>query len=264
MLEKHLIVAPHSDLAYATSEVQRIANAGFPNTKLLIDNVTIREVVDALNEHYDAIWFIAHGNADGIQLEDGILTSSLLIQCLRQTSPKLIVLNTCSSLRVGIRLYESLRCAVVSTIIDIPDLTAFVTSAKFAQSLARGTDISTAYNEARPDMNREYILMNGTIQFNAKTGTDDTHRLIIRLFSQIDDLREQIDELRAAVTKPVNSIPIFILAWVFLFLPVFLFFQLGSLAQIIDSRELIWSLMSWTASAYLFGYSLGMFKEMKK
>jgi hypothetical protein len=264
MLEKHLIVAPKSNLSFANSEVQRIANAGFPSVKLLIDNVTIREVMDALSDPFDAIWFISHGDSDGIELEDGTLTSSLLIQCLRQTSPKLIVLNTCSSLRVGIRLYESLRCAVVSTIIEIPDLTAFVTSAKFAQSLARGADITTAYNDARPDANREYILMNGTIQFNAKTGQDDTHRLLIRLFSQVDDLRDQIGELRKAISKPTNSIPIFILAWVFLFLPVFLFFQLGSLAQIIDSRELIWSLMSWTASAYLFGYSLGMFKEKEK
>lgn len=259
-MERHLIIAPATDLEYAQAEVQRIANAGLPNVRLLIDNVTLRCVVDELSQPYDAIWFVSHGTQDGIQLEDGMLSPSLLVQLLRAHPPQLLVINTCSSLRVGIRAYEALRCAVVATLIDIPDLVAFVTTVRLAQALGRGLDVTKAYMEARPDENREYLLMNGHVAMNAKSKLDDTHRLLLRLYSKVDSMEERLSHVQEQAVMPLHARVAWVIGWIFLAAPLYLFLRLTSWYDMVHSPVFLWTLIAWGISAGFFGYALGLFK----
>jgi hypothetical protein len=260
-MQRHLIIAPKSDLEFAHSELQRIVNAGFTTCRLLIDNVTLRAVVDALDDPYDVVWFIAHGGNEGIQLEDGVLSPSLLIQLLRPHPPLLLVLNTCSSLGMGMRAHRALRCTVISTLIDIPDVLAFVTAASLAQALARGLSIPEAYDLSRPDENREYVMLNGAISMNSKSKHDDTNRLLARLYMQIDELQEQVEEVKASVQRPTFSKLVYALAWVFLLGPSLFFLKLRTLAAVLDSTQFLWTVLAWTVAAVLFGYAQGLFKE---
>ncbi len=258
MIGRQLIIAPHTDLEYASAEVQHIANSGLPTVHLLINDVTIRSVVDALAIPFDTIWFIAHGSREGIQLEDGVLTSSILIQLLRKHPPKLLVINSCSSFALGVRAYKALRCAVVATIIDVPDRLAYITAGLLAESLASGKDIEQAYEESRPHEDREYMLLNGSIQLNSKSQVDNTNRLVLRLFVAIDEVRDQITDMQR---RPRHANAVAVIGWLFLLLPSILFLQLSGIGEILDSRSLLWTVIMWTIAALCFGYSLDVWRK---
>ena len=252
------MIAPASTLAYQDGEVERLVNV--LGASLLIDNVTIRTVLDKRREGFDSIWFVGHGGPDGIVLEDGVLSASTLVQSLRQAPPKLIVVNTCESIRMAVRLHESLRCAVVSTIVRIPDESAFVTSVKLADALVSGLDVSAAYEAACPDSNIEYVLLNGVARMNGKGPSDDTNRLLLQLASQVGELQDAIKELRKKLHHTSGQITAFVFAWVLLFLPVFTFLRIESVEDITTEPALAWVALCWFASSLLFAYYFGLLK----
>ena len=82
-----LLIAPQVGLQYAVNEVQHVVNALHP--QLLMGEVTLNQVVAELQRaEYNLIWFATHGDQDGIALDDGVLTSSMLAQLLRPAPPR--------------------------------------------------------------------------------------------------------------------------------------------------------------------------------
>lgn len=158
-----LLIAPRLGLAHADEEVQRVVNWLHPQ-KVLLGNVTIEEVLDALGlGPYDLIMFVAHGTQEGILLSDGLLATSDLIQLLRGSGVQCIFLNSCSSVLVAIRLHDAIQsAAVVATATAVDDAVAMRTGALFAQYVAAGKSWREAYELSKRGDN-EYVYINDTM-----------------------------------------------------------------------------------------------------
>ncbi len=192
-----LLIAPDVGLEGAGVEVQRAANALHPD--ILVGNVCVPDVMDALSANtYDVVWFATHGGPDGIQLTDGILPTETLTQLLRQACPGLVVLNTCTSVQIANQLHDELNCAVVATVLDVPDRDAYVTGTLLANALARGLSVQDAYNAAKPGRNRTYVLLNGSVRMGGDDKLDDVQRMLLTLSA---DLQRQLSDMRGEVGK---------------------------------------------------------------
>jgi hypothetical protein len=174
-----LLIAPASDLPNADAEQQRIINTLHP--QCILGTVTTSDVLDAIQrDTFDVVWFLGHSGPAGLQLSDGVMPAERLTQILRQSPPRLVVLNSCSNFYTANQIHDYLQCAVIGTVLDAPDLDAFVTGAILANALAQGMDIVQAWQASRPPNNRVYVLLNGAIHLNGENDTDDTNRLILR------------------------------------------------------------------------------------
>lgn len=198
---KTLLIAPRSNLEHADSEVQNVANALSP--QLLIGTVTVHDVLGALSHGaYDCVWFACHGNEDGIELSDGVLSASHLTQMLRRNTPKVIVLNTCSSLRTAMMLHDTLRAAVVATVIDVEDLTAYLTGSLFSRNLAaNGGDVVQAYEQSLPGNNREFVLLNGSVRMGAANPADDVRAMMTHTLRCSNQVHESLNDVKAEIEK---------------------------------------------------------------
>jgi hypothetical protein len=197
---KVLLIAPSTDLENADAEQQRIINALHP--QVLLGDVTTSGVLDAVQGGaYDVVWFLGHSGPQGLQLTDGVLSPAHLAQILRQSPPQLVVLNSCSSLHSAMQVHDDIQCAVICTVLDIPDLDAYITGASLANALAAGNEIPDAYNMSRPSCVRQYVLLNGSVRLNGDTEIDDVHRLVLRtsadLHAEIAGMRRDMAGVRA-------------------------------------------------------------------
>jgi hypothetical protein len=190
-----LLIAPRSDLENADAEQQRIINTLHP--QCILGTVTTSDVLDAIQGGaYDVVWFLGHSGPAGLQLSDGVMPAERLTQILRQSPPRLVVLNSCSNFYTANQIHDYLQCAVIGTVLDAPDLDAFVTGAILANALAQGMDIAQAWQASRPPNNRVYVLLNGAIHLNGENEADDTNRLILRtnadLHSEIAGMTREV------------------------------------------------------------------------
>lgn len=197
-----LLIAPKSDLEYVDNEVQRVANALHP--RLLFGQVTIENVLDALSSGtYDVIWFACHGAADGVILSDGVLDAATLIQLLRPAPPRVVVLNSCSSVQAATQIHDELGTAVIGTVVAVPDRDAYVTGAQLAHALSQGMEVGEAYQASRPGRNRQYVLLNSSIILNGDDRFDDVNRLMLdvsrQLHGEIAGLRHEMNEQRRSL-----------------------------------------------------------------
>ena len=159
-IRKVLLVAPDVNLPLAGAQVQEIIRSGLDVTPVL-GSVTLTDVTREIGRaQYDALWIAAHGNESGILLSDGIVESATLTQLVRGQF-KLVVINSCSSLQPALMLQNEAGCDVVCTQIALPDVTAYVTAARFARELAKHGDARRAYAAARPGANRTYLYLAG-------------------------------------------------------------------------------------------------------
>lgn len=271
-----LLVAPGSNLAYVGEEVQRVANALHP--QLLFGNVTMAAVLDALTTPFDVVWFACHGTEDGIQLSDGLLATPQLVQMLRQHAPRLVALNTCNSLQVAMQIHDEAGCAVICTVVSIPDKDAFITGSSLAHALAAGNDIAQAYNVSKPGRNRQYVLLNGSVRLNGDDDADDTKRLIMQMFneqskrisgieSRLNKMERKQDEgfgeMRACI-QPQSASHRW--AWAFgfvlLFMPVPLFYSnVRQLVGIEWQPALVMAFGCYVVSAAMFAYGNGIVRD---
>jgi hypothetical protein len=172
-----LLIAPDSDLDNADAEQQRIINALHP--QVLIGTVTMSDVLDSVQaDTFDVVWFLGHSGPAGIELSDGVLSPSHLVQILRQSPPRLVVLNSCSSYFIANQLHDDLQCSIICTLLPVPDLDAYITGAMLAHALARGLDFWEAYRASKPSENRYYMLLNGKANLNGDTEVDDLRRIV--------------------------------------------------------------------------------------
>ncbi len=192
---KTLLVAPVSSLPTAAAEIQRISNLLHPD--LLINQVTVDSLLDALSKPYQYIHFACHAVAEGIQLSDGqIFPRSRLVQLLRRSNPQCVFLNTCSSLEIAMELHDAIPdCTVIATIMAVEDADAYVTGSLFAAAVATGIDYAAAYEGSRPTYNRIYIMLNGSARFNSNNSGDDQIRLTIKVWTELQRRLDDSDQL---------------------------------------------------------------------
>lgn len=191
-----LLVAPESGLPNAAEETQRIVNLLRP--QILLGSVSVSDVLDAVQAaQFDVVWFLGHSGPQGLQLTDGVLSPAHLTQILRQSPPSLVVLNSCSSIHTAMQVHDDLQTAVICTVLDVPDIDAYITGAALAGALAQGLDATEAYQRSRPASNRQYVMLNGSVRLNGVNELDDVHRLIMATASDLQ--REMSGMLREVV-----------------------------------------------------------------
>ena len=206
-----LLVAPQTDLEYAAGEVQNVANALRP--RLLIGDVTLAQVVQELGRaDYQIVWFATHGDAEGIKLSDGYLTPEMLAQLLRPSPPRLVFLNTCSSINVAMVVHDSVNTAVIGTVCDVPDREAFVTGSVAARVIERQLaaggelDVAAAYQESKPGQNRTYILLNGAVKLGGEGPQDDLMSMMLYLMRKQDDIVAQLSGENETLHQEIEAV----------------------------------------------------------
>lgn len=200
-----LLIAPDSGLQHAADETQRIINALRP--EVLLGEVTTTDVLDRIQAGtFDIVWFLGHSGPDGLQLSNGILSAAHLAQILRQCTPRLVVLNSCSSFAVANQLHDTLHCAIVCTVVDVADLDAYITGAALAHALAQGLDIAAAYAASRPPSNRVYVLLNGSLSLNGTDELDDLKRLVTRTAADLHGEIAGMARTTAAMQQQLEAI----------------------------------------------------------
>jgi hypothetical protein len=202
---KCLVIAPESDLEHADAEIQRVINALHP--EVLMGTVTTNNVLDCVqrSDPFDVVWFLGHSGPTGIQLSDGVLSPAHLTQILRPCPPALVVLNSCSSYFIANQLHDDIRCAVICTLIGIPDLDAYITGTSLARALAQGMSVPDAYAASKPSDSRTYMLLNGNARFNGQTEIDDLRRLVTStssdIHAELGGMTREMVALRREVVK---------------------------------------------------------------
>lgn len=197
-----LLIAPRTDLPNADAETQRVNNNMRP--QLLMGQVETHDVIDTLpSGEFDIVWFLGHSTADGLQLSDGVITASHFVQLLRPCAPQLVVLNSCSTLQIAMQIQDSLQCAVICTVIDVPDLDAYVTGAMLSGALRDGLEIPAAYEMSKPASNRTYVMLNGKVRLGGETQSDDTHRLLLSMYA---DMQRDMAAMRQELVRLNNSL----------------------------------------------------------
>lgn len=263
-----LVIAPDFGLPAAADEVRAISLALHP--VILNGNVARRDVLDALRSHdLDIIWFVSHGDANGVQLSDGHLSVGDLTAVVRASGARLVVLNTCSSRLVGLELHYELGVSVITTQAEIGDLSAFQAGALLAQALADGLGIVEAFEASRPGQGKNYLLFHD----QTKTEAAETKTVLTlnewgaRLSSKIDGLERRLDHelgalrnelnelgMRAVVLPPWHRVA-FAGAFTLMVVPVPLFFD-----QLREHLAIGWppamglAMMSYIASAIVWSY----------
>lgn len=153
-----LLIAPDNPtLPLAEAEVRAVSAQLRPYA--LRGAVRRTDVLDAIvSQAWDVLWFATHGDANGIMLSSDYLSTAELVAQVRASGARLIVLNTCSSEAIGRELFHETGCAVITTLTQIGDTTAYQTGVLLARNLAAGLAIEDAFEQSRPGGNLIYRL----------------------------------------------------------------------------------------------------------
>lgn len=204
-----LVIAPRSNLQYSDAEVMEIASS--LHAEVLIGHITVMMLQRALYTPRKGVWFVVHGNEEGMELSDGFLSVSLLLPMLEAASPQIVYLNSCKSIRLGLTLQERLRCAFVTNVQEVPDKEAFISGAAFAHQLSMGRSLYAAYAAARPGANTNLVFLpSGDEGSRAAVDSTDAKRFIQevqRLSVLIDgDSRYNVIGLKVGVQALTESV----------------------------------------------------------
>lgn len=264
-----LVIAPDFGLAAAADEVRAISRALHP--VILNGNVARRDVLDALRSHdWDVIWFVSHGDANGVQLSDGHLSVADLTALVRSSGAWLVVLNTCSSRLVGLELHYELGISVIATVGDVGDLAAYQAGALLAHALAETHDVVAAYEASRPGVAAQTYLLFRAVQ---RDDAEAARTILMlnewgaRLSSKIDGLERRLDHELGALRNEINELGMravvlppwhwaaFAGAFTLMMLPLPLFFdQLREHLAIGWQSAMGLAMMSYIASAIVWSY----------
>lgn len=158
--ENGIISGESLKLPNAEGEVGAIVSA-LGAGGLLAGDVKLNDVITELQKGWDIVWFISHGDKNGIWLSRERVTPSQLIQGIRVSGAKLVVLNTCESFEVASAIHSELRTYLIATFKPVFDQDAFTTGRLLASFLGRGETFPAAFNEAIPGNNADYVYFPG-------------------------------------------------------------------------------------------------------
>lgn len=159
---KILLIAPQNDLPYASAEVQDLINSDLQVEAMLGADATELNVTRRIRSAtgFDVLWLATHGDENGIQLSDGVLSISALTSLVRARFA-LVYLNTCKSYTAAQMIQNETVATVICAVKDIPDRDAYRTGSLFAARLSEGMDYLTAYEASRPGGNTLYLFLAG-------------------------------------------------------------------------------------------------------
>ena len=187
-----LVIAPNTDgvdLPKMTIEIGAIQR--YHDATVLRGNVRDQDIAAAVVENeFEVIWFITHGNSDGVLLTDGILSTAALIQYVSADDTRLCVLNTCDSEEVAIQLASQSGADVICSIGQVDNKDALRLGQLLAGELAFCETYREAYELiASPDSNYRYYESRGMYRSFRSDHDDELLRLVYRLESDVRLLR---------------------------------------------------------------------------
>ena len=143
------------ELVSAIRKKEKSANRAKPVSLTRLNPVTLTGLRDALSGKYDVLHFIGHGNKNGLTFEqesgrESPVSAEKLMETLKGTSLKLIILNACKSEEVAKKLMHTKAVsAVVATGEEISDAEAFVLSERLYSALTAGKNLCEAMDWVR-------------------------------------------------------------------------------------------------------------------
>jgi hypothetical protein len=174
---------------------------------VLRNEITLQDVTNTLtSKTWDIVWFAAHGNHSGIQLSNKTLTTSTMIQLVKASGAKLVVINTCDSEQIGAWLHMQTGASVICTIAPVGDAEAYVTGVLLSKALAQGLSYEDAYNRSKPGevaQAQVYRMFSKshTPDDNAKQWMGLLTLALQPVYERLDTIEGKVDELGAqAVT----------------------------------------------------------------
>lgn len=193
-----LLIAPDSGLANVEAEVRAISAALTP--VILRNGITIGDVTNELaSKAWDVVWFAAHGNHAGIQLSHDTLTTSTLIQLVKASGARLVVINTCESEQIGAWLHMQTGASVICTVAPVGDAVAYITGALLARALKEGLSFEDAYNRSKPG---EVAQAQVYRLFSATHTPDDMARRWMELLTlALSPIHDRLDAIEAKVDE---------------------------------------------------------------
>ena len=266
-----LLIAPNSTLQYAEAEVRGVTQALRPES--LRNGVTVQDVTERMaTRAWDIIWFACHGSRDGVELSPGeTLPTATLIQLARAANVRLVVLNTCESEQIGAWIYMQTGAAVICTVSNVGDKTAYVTGRLLSEALARGMSVEDAFARSRPGevaQAQVYRLFSQSYT----TGQDIARWMEFMVLAmqplraQIDDMQAQIGAMQAQLgvmqkgQRPYTASRQW--SWLMGFLlfiasmPLYVF-EVRDALGLIPLTAMVISFVLWVFSLVLFLYGLG-------
>ena len=191
---KILIIAP--DLAannLPKTNVELAAIKRFhPESKTLSGTVRDQDIArEIVDDDYEIIWFISHGNADGIMLSDGyLLPTAAVVQYVRADSTALCVLNTCDSEDIAFAITSGAGADVICTISAIDNGDAVRLGELLAAELAYTETYREAYELVSPEGSKYRYYQAGMDRSHFRDG-DEMLKAIYSLQSDVRLLRWQ-------------------------------------------------------------------------
>lgn len=152
-----LVIAPAHE---SQDEAERLAL--MLNAVLVNNYVTRADVVEAIiHRQWDLVWFVGHGTAQGVALANDLIDTGDLTALIRNSGAGVVVLNTCDSRDVAEQLHRELGVVVIATVGKVAEKSAYQTGIIFAHHLARGADVVSAFELARPGAGATYVMVGG-------------------------------------------------------------------------------------------------------
>jgi hypothetical protein len=158
-----LVIAPdHVDLPNASAEIATIDR--HHDATFLRGIVRDVDIPPALEDGaFDIIWWITHGNPQGVLLSDGILSIAGVGQYQRRSGAKLGVLNSCESEEIARAVIVGGVADMICTVTPVANKEAVRIGTLLAAELARTPDYYAAYEVVDPD-NGTYKYLRAKVQ----------------------------------------------------------------------------------------------------
>lgn len=157
-----LVIAPdHADLPNVAAEIAAISR--HHDATILSGMVRDSDIALAVEENdYDVLWWLTHGDKDGVVLSDGHLSAAGVGQYVRSSNARLNILNTCDSEQVALRIVAAGQADMVCTIGAVDNQDAIRIGMLLAPALSELSDTYAAYKAVAPTGGQYRYLKAGT------------------------------------------------------------------------------------------------------
>lgn len=187
-----LVIAPElPDHPLPRANVEIAAISKWMDATVLKKTVRSVDIAEAVSENrFDIIWFLGHGNAEGIELSDGLLDVTGLVQFVRKSESSLCVLNTCASENVAIDVSAQSGADVICTITEVDNKDAIRLGHLLAGEIATTSSYQEAFDIiATPGSDYRYYEAGKVARSYRREADDELLRLVYKLEAEVTGLR---------------------------------------------------------------------------